>query len=724
MASNKWNVAARVGRWSAAHPWRALLTWLVLVAAAFSIGGQVKTKEATDLDLQVGQSAEATRLVEKNGLTSPTTENILVGPRDGRVTAAVSAAATDLRKRLLTASEVASVSAPIRSHDGTLLLLQTTMKGDPDTAQDRVAPILALTSAAQRLHPDLVIEETGTASVQNEFQDWLGKDLRKATGISIPITLLILLLIFGALLMAGVPVLLGLSAVASAMGLWALASHVFPDPGPVSDVIVLMGLAVGVDYCLFYLRRYREECNRGYSPAAAVNIAAATSGHSVLVSGVAVLFSMAGVYLSGDVMLSAMVTGAILVVAVAMLSAITVLPALLVKLGRAVDRPRIPLIWRLGRRGGGPRIWNALLRPATNHPRVSLLLAVAALVALAAPVQGMSLKATQVADFPRSLATMKTYDRLMAAFPGDAGTDVVAVRVPAGQAGPMHDRLAALVTRIHHDPLFATDTKPELRYSADGRGAVVEASITAGTGTEKARDSVHRLRDTLVPAAMKDLTGVSYAVGGDEAQDMDYSANLGSRLPWVMLAVFALTFLIMLLAFRSLTVALTTVVLNLLSVAASLGFLVLVFQGTWAEGILGFTSTGHVVSWVPILLFVILSGLSLDYHVFVVSRIREGVIAGMTTRNAVVDGITRTAGVVTGAALIMVAVFSTFATLSFIEMKQIGVGLAVAIVLDATVIRIIVLPAAMNILGRANWWPTRLSRAAARVERRRDPVEV
>ncbi|MFE3323816.1 MMPL family transporter [Streptomyces sp. NPDC059176] len=725
MLSNKWNVAGRVGRWSAHHPWRAVLIWLVVVAAAFLAGGRFEPRKATDLDLQVGQAAEASRLVEENGLSSPATENILVGPRHGSVTRAVAATAAKLRSQLQRTSGVASVSAPVPSEGGTVLLLRVTMAGDADTAQDRVGPIRDVTARTQAQHPDVIVQETGAASVQAEFQDWLGKDLRKATGISVPITLGILLLIFGALVMAGVPVLLGLSAVAAAMGLWALASRVFPDPGPVADVIVLMGLAVGVDYCLFYLRRYREECANGYGRASAVNIAAATSGHSVLVSGIAVILSMAGVYLAGDLMLSALVTGGILVVAVAMASAITVLPALLVLLGRAVDRPRVPLVWRLGRRGGGPRIWNALLAPATNHPLASLLLAVVALVALALPIQSMSLKATQVADFPRSLSTMQTYDRLMAAFPGSAGTDVVAVRVPAEQAESLPGRLERLVARIQREPLFAHDTKPAIRYSADRRGAVVEAGISAPSGTDEARDSVERLRGTLVPEAMEGLTGAEYAVGGDEAEDMDYSTNLGSTLPWVMLAVFALTFVVILFAFRSVVVALTTVVLNLLSVSASLGILVLVFQGTWAEGLLDFTSTGHVVSWVPVLLFVILSGLSLDYHVFVVSRIREGVIAGMTTRNAVVDGITRTAGVVTGAALIMVAVFATFATLSFIEMKQIGVGLAVAIVLDATVIRIVVLPAAMKLLGRANWWPARTGPVVVGTERKpRRPVTV
>ncbi|WP_199823492.1 MMPL family transporter [Streptomyces sp. NRRL S-515] len=700
--------AARMGRWGATHPWAAILLWLVAVVGAFSLGTVVETREATDQDLLVGQSAEAARLVEENGLRHPASENILIGTRAGQATGAQTAAATELRGRLSVLPEVASVSEPIGSQDGRVLLLQVALKGDADTAADRVTPLLAATADAQKQHPDLLVEEVGDASIKHDFQDWLAKDVQKATTISVPVTLAILLLVFGAIVMAGVPVLLGLMSVASTLGLWALASHLVPDPGMVADVIVLMGLAVGVDYCLFYLRRYREECADGYDPASAVGIAAATSGHSVMVSGIAVIVSAAGLYLSGDVMLASMATGAIIVVAVAMISAVTVLPALLVKLGRAVDRPRVPLVRRLSQRSGTPRVWGFLLRPATRHAPAALVVAVGALVALALPALGMDLKATQVDDFPRSLSTMQTYDRLVDAFPSTANTDTVAVRVPAAGSDQLRTRLTQLSWSIQQDPLFAKDGAPRIRYSADGRGAVLEAGTPTAPGTGAARDSVTRLRSDLVPDALQGLADVEYAVGGAQAEDMDYTSNLNSRLPLVMGGVFALTFLIILVAFRSLVVAMTTVVLNLLSVAASFGFLCLVFQRNWAEDLLGFTSTGHVVSWVPILLFVILSGLSLDYHVFVVSRIRESVLAGMTTKNAIVDGITRTAGVVTGAAAVMVAVFATFGTLTFIEMKQIGIGLAVAIVIDATVIRIYVLPAAMTLLGRANWWPSRI----------------
>ncbi|MER5551541.1 MMPL family transporter [Streptomyces sp. NPDC002793] len=712
------HLPARIGHWSAEHPWRAVLVWLVLTLAAFSTGFFGETRMATQADMTVGESARAAQLTEDNELKQRATENFLVSPRSGGDATGTAGAADELKRRLAGMSEVASVAGPLASDDGRTLLVRAVMKGNADTAPERVTALTDVTAQVQERHPGLRVEETGDASIQHDFQEWLAKDMTKAAAISVPITLVVLMVVFGALVTAGLPVLLALLAVGSSLSLWALASRLFPDPGMVPDVIVLMGLAVGVDYCLFYLHRYREERANGYDSQAAVRVAAATSGHSVLVSGIAVLVSMAGLYLAGDLMLGSMATGAIIVVAMAMVSTVTVLPALIVKLGRAVDRPRIPVLWRLTQGRGGSRVWTAILRPATNHPVIAAVVSVGALLALAAPALGMDLKSTQLADFPRNLTTMQSYDRLVAAFPSRTDTDVVVLRLPADRAADLRPAVSDLTARMVADGR----AEPEVRWSEDDRGAVLEVSRASATGTEEARTDVRDLRAEL-GTTLRDLPDDSYAVGGSAAEDMDYTSNLQSRLPWVMAAVLALTFLVMLVAFRSVVVALTTVVLNLLSVAASFGILCLVFQKTWAEPLLDFESTGHVVSWVPVLLFVILSGLSLDYHVFVVSRIRERVLIGMTTKNAVVDGISRTAGVVTGAALVMVAVFSVFGALSFVEMKQIGVGLAVAVALDATVIRAFVLPSVMMLLGRANWWPSRTGRSALAPSATSEPTE-
>jgi RND superfamily putative drug exporter len=409
------------------------------------------------------------------------------------------------------------------------------------------------------------------------------------------------------------------------------------------------------------------------------------------------------------------------------IGSLTVLPALLAKLGRAVDRPRVPLLWRLTNRGGtsAPRLWPALLRPALRAPRTTLVLTLAAMAALAAPALNMSMKLSEIDDFPRTLPIMQAYDRLVAAFPSEGNAHLVVVRAPAEQAEPVRAALADLAATTADDPLFgdacepdrsrcATEAGPAIRTSPDGTVSTLELPVPYATDAPGIEQSLTKLRADLVPDAVGTVPGVEYAVGGDAASNLDYTTRQSQRLPWVIGFVVVLTIVMMAFAFRSIVVALVAGLLNLVSVGAAYGLLALVFQNTWAEGLLGFTSTGHIVSWVPLFLFVVLFGLSMDYHVFVVSRIREAVAAGMATRDAVRSGIVRTAGVVTSAAVVMVAVFAIFGTLTFIEMKQMGIGLAAAIAIDATIVRILLLPAIMNLLGRANWWPSRLSRPSVR----------
>jgi RND superfamily putative drug exporter len=417
----------------------------------------------------------------------------------------------------------------------------------------------------------------------------------------------------------------------------------------------------------------------------AVEIAAATSGHAVVVSGLAVLVSMAGLYLSNDGIFASLATGSIIVVAVAVLGSLTVLPALLAKLGRWVDRPRIPFLWRLTARQGPPRVWPKLLQPALKHPVATLMVSVVALGALALPALGMKLQHTTDSDLPRTIPVMQSYDRLTAAFPSKGTHHLIAVQTASAHPEEIRAGLLQLVDKTKGDPLFAEN----------------------GNDQPEAKQSLAKLRDQLVPATLGSLPGVEHAVTGDIAWNLDSTDNLADKLPWVMGFVLALTFVMMAWNFRSIVIAITALLLNLLSVAAAFGVLTLVFQHSWAESLLHFHSTGSIVAWLPLFLFVVLFGLSMDYHVFVVSRIREAAMRGMSTKDAVAYGITRSAGVVTSAAIVMVSVFAIFATLSLVEMKEMGIGLATAVFLDAMVIRILVLPSIMALLGRANWWPSR-----------------
>ena len=707
----------RVARWSAEHPWRAIALWVVFVAVCL-IGGNLAGQVDQNGDDNIGEAGRANAIVDSGHFDNPTVENVLITARSGALDHnAANAAAADAATRMKALPEVASVGEPVPAHDGSALLVPVTMKGDSDTASDRVQPLLEATAAVQKAHPALRVEEAGGASISKAMDDTLGADFRTAEFLSLPVTLVILLIAFGALIAAGIPVLLALSSVAAAMGLSTLASHLVPMGDATSSVILLIGMAVGVDYSLFYLRREREERARGRRHLDAVEIAAETSGHAVVVSGFAVTIAMAGLFLAGDSTFSSLAVGSILVVLVAVAGSLTVLPALLAKLGRWVDRPRIPVLWRLTQSAGGahaakgPRFWPAMLRPALKRPGITLAVAVGLLLALAAPALGMRLNFPGMQDLPRTTAAMQAYDRLTAAFPSTGTTHTVAVKVPAGQLEATKRALTDLAERTQGNRLFAPiDGAPQIDVSKDGTVATMEVATPFAGRSDEARESLTELRTNLAPATVGRVPGVEYAVGGFVADSVDYARHIAHNLPIVMGFVLVLTFLVMTFTFRSVVVAVTSILLNLLSAAASYGLLVLVFQGKWAEGLLGFTSMNAIVAWLPLFLFVVLFGLSMDYHVFVVSRIREARARGLSNREAVSHGITSSAGTVTSAAIVMVAVFSIFATLTTIDMKQLGVGLAAAILLDATVIRAVVLPSVMSLLGEANWWAPKFLR--------------
>nr|WP_221380073.1 MMPL family transporter [Actinoplanes polyasparticus] len=710
-------VTVRMARWSAEHPWRAIALWVVFVAVCFVGGNAAGLKEATATDDAIGEAGRAYVMIEEGGFADePAEDNVLITARSGKLdNAAAQRAAADATTKLRTVTGVASVGKPVPANDGSALLLSITMAGDPETASDRVEPLRAATAEVQRAHPDLRVEQVGGPSIGKALDDTLGEDFKRAEILSLPVTLAILILVFGALIAAGVPVLLALSSVAAAMGLSTLASHLIPSTDATSSVILLIGMAVGIDYSLFYVRREREERAKGRGHVDAVEIAAETSGHAVVVSGTAVVIAMAGLFLAGDSTFSSLAVGSILVVTVAVLGSLTVLPALLAKLGRWVDRPRVPFVWRLTARnsGNGSRFWRAVLHPALRWPAATLLVSVLALLALAAPALNMNLKFPGTEDLPRTTPAMQAYDRLTAAYPSNGTTHIVAVRAPAASAGEVKAALTELTESTQGNRLFAPpeQTGPDIEVSPDKTVTVLDLSTPYTSRSDEAADSLHELRTTLAPAA---LGGLDYAVGGDVANNEDYAKHIWRTLPIVAGVVLLLTFLMMAWTFRSVVVAATSIVLNLLSVGAAYGLLVLVFQGSWAPDLLNFTSMDAIVSWLPLFLFVVLFGLSMDYHVFVVSRIREAVLRGVPTREAVAEGITGSAGTVSSAALVMVAVFSIFATLSTIDMKQLGIGLAAAILLDATIIRAVVLPSAMTLLGNANWWAPRFMRPRGR----------
>jgi putative drug exporter of the RND superfamily len=705
-----------IATWSARHRWTALFLWIAFVAAAVVGGGSITAQESDEADETVGASASADRALLDADFGDVPTESVLVqNATGGSIDETASGEAlAELREQLAPLTGVANVSDPVPSADGTSLLLQIALGEGSGTEEQRAVAVdeaaldvKEIVDDVAAAHPDLRIEQVGDSTISAALDQVYEDDFAKAELISVPVTLIILLVVFGALIAAGVPILLALSSVGAAVGLSALASYLVPTNDLLSSVVLLVGMAVGVDYSLFYIRRDREERARGDSVDHAIAVTAATSGRAVVVSGLTVMVAMAGMFLAGFSIFSAFAMGTILVVAVAVLGSVTVLPALLSILGRWVDRPRIPLLWRLQRRSGGSRLWPALLRPVLRRPGIALTLGVLALGALAVPALSMTLSNPGMDDMPTSIPEVQTYQRISDAYPSEGTSHTVAVWSEDGadlDAAAIDTAVRQLAERTDADPYFATEgSAPVVEYAVDGDVARFSVPVSADVDDPQGRGSLELLRE-IVPETLGSLPGVDAGVTGEIAWDIDFRDAIWDRLPLVIGFVLLLTVIVLVVSFRSLTIALTAAALNLLSVAAAYGLLVLVFQNTWAEGLLDFSSNGAIVTWLPLFLFVILFGLSMDYHVFVVSRIKEGRRLGMSTRDAIAHGITSSAGVVTSAALVMVAVFSIFATLSPLEFKQMGVGLAAAILIDATLVRAVLLPAAMSLLGERNWW--------------------
>ncbi|MFF4830504.1 MMPL family transporter [Streptomyces sp. NPDC001315] len=708
-------LTVRMARSSARHPWRALLGWLLFVALCLGVGSAVGTNSAKTADYRVGEAGRAEAMAAEGHLERLSAEQVLISARSGALDErAAASAATDLTARMKRLPEVAGVAAPVRSSDGRVLMVEVSVKGEERDAKDKVDALVAQTGAVQKDHPELLLEETGSPSISKGVDQQRGDDLALSEKITLPVTLVTLLVVFGSLTMAAVPLLLALSSIAAAVGLAMVASHLSPDAGVGTNVILMIGLAVGVDYTLFHLKREREERARSggrLSPEALVELAAATSGHAVVVSGLAVVASTATLYLASDVIFSSLATGTVVVVLVAVASSLTALPALLTVLGRRAERrarrraERGKPARRTRKPEDGGRFWTALLRPAARHPLATLCASVLALLALVLPLTGLNITEMSRDTHSREIPAMRVYDRLNAAFPEHRVTHQVVVRADASHGTEVGGALRELAERADADPLFAGASR--IRTSADHRISTLELRVPYLGDSPQAYDSLDHLRDDYLPATVGRVAGAEYGVTGDVARYTDYPAHQNSKLPLVLGALLLVTFLMTLYAFRSVVLGLLGVVLNLLSAAAALGLLVLVFQHTWAEGLLDFHSTGSIGSRVPLFLFVILFGLSMDYQVFVVSRIREAVLAGTPTRQAVLDGIRRSASVVTSAAVVMTTVFVSFVFLHIIEMKQIGFVLAAAVLLDAFVVRVLILPSALLLLGERTWWPVR-----------------
>ncbi|MEU8978130.1 MULTISPECIES: MMPL family transporter [unclassified Streptomyces] len=714
-------IAARAGGWSARHRWAAVGIWVLFVVLAMGLGsaaGRVDVKESDQLK---GETHTAAKIIDDAGIKEPASESVLIQAKgkDIRATdAEFRRAVTEVVKGVGATGQVTDVTSPYDtgtiSKDGRSALVQFDMRGDSETAGDRVESVLNAVEGVGKDHAGLRIEEIGGASMNKTFSDAFGDDFQKAEYSAVPVALGILLIAFGALVAALLPVALAITAIMATMGLMGIVSHLQPMSDTANSVMLLVGLAVGVDYCLFYLRREREERAAGRDAGAALRIAAATSGRAIIVSGVTVCVAMAGMLFTGLAEFEAMGLASLMVVAVAMVGSVTVLPALLSLLGERVEKGRIPFLHpdkrrKNGRRSKaasgeqGSRFWGAVLRVVLARPAISLVVAAGALLAVAAPALGMKTQnLTLDQEFGDTLPIVGTYNRVNDAFPGGSEPAEVVVKAKDIDAADVKSALADFRTQAISSG--ATRGPVDIKVHAEENVAFVYVPLVGGSDQDRAEKSLGLLRDKVRPDTLGKVEGVQAPITGQVAGSHDFNDQLIGSVTPVFAFVVVFAFLLMLLSFRSLTIAITSILLNLLSVAAAYGILVGVFQHGWGASLVGAEGVGAIVTWLPLFLFVILFGLSMDYHVFVVSRIREARLRGRSTKEAIRHGVVTTAGVVTSAAVIMVAVFAIFGTLSMQSMKQMGVGLAAAVLIDATIIRGVLLPAVMALLGERNWY--------------------
>ena len=703
------NITGKLGRWSAEHRKLAICGWLALVFVLLGVlsSGTIAVERLTSAEEVAGEAGDAEQALHDSGL-QPNEELVLIESKtlsadDPAFQSVIDEAAGALTKT----KHVTNVRSPLDgsggsiSEDGHAAFVEFEVIGSDEEIADNLEASEATVANLRKANRDFRVDQFGSASANEALNGTLNSDVGKAGMLSLPITLLVLLVALGALVAASIPLVLALTSVLATMAVVAVPSQLFPLSGNSDALILLIGLAVGVDYALFYMRREREERAAGRSNREALEVAAATSGRTVMISGITVIIAMAGMFITGDATFISFAVATVSVVAVAMVATLAVMPAVLAWLGDRVEKGRVPFARRSRRPVGESRFWNAVVSAVMRRPVVAVVAAGGLLVALTIPALSMNIVQSGTDDLPSDLSVIKTYDRFTEAFPSEANAVSVVVTANDVRSAPVSVGIDELVAEAQASEMLLDGT--EVTTSEDGKVASIEIP-TRGNGTdEESMDALAEVR-ALLPGTVGDLADAEVMVTGAAAQTSDFSNLLKDRMPFVFAFVLGLAFLLLLVTFRSIVIPLKAIVLNLLSVGAAYGVLVLVFQNGWGEDLLGFESNGGVTNWLPLFLFVILFGLSMDYHVFILTRVRELYDRGISTEDAVRRGISGSAGTVTAAAVVMVMVFSVFATLSFIDFKEMGVGLAVAIALDATIIRGVLLPASMRLLGDWNWW--------------------
>jgi uncharacterized membrane protein YdfJ with MMPL/SSD domain len=738
------SLTAKVARWSDRHRWRVVAGWVLILVAAIVVSSSVgadtdieqdipgETGEALDLfDARFGGGEDASREIVV--FAHPTlrvdapeyqqkVEEVIGALRrlrttevgregDTRVTSSERVVAETLTPYDVGLPREESPFVATRDTGGDVAFAIVSLVGDETEAEHTVEAVVETVEEADAAD-DFDVSVGGEASIANESARVTEEDFAFALTLNLPITLLLLVLAFRALVAALIPLALGLTAIATASGILAVISQAYPLSEIYSEMVLLMGLATGIDYSLFIITRYRDERAAGHDKDDAITLASGTSGKAVVFAGLTVLLAIAGMFLVGDAIFTSLALAAIVVVAVAVIVSVTLLPAVLAILGDRVNRGRLPFLRPRKVEGGG--IWGRISDYVLARPVEITVVTLVALLLLATPLLTLNLGFNGQRSLPDAVEAKRALNALEENFTLGL-TSPAMVLVDAGPGGnvfapAIQDGTAQLLASVEAES--ASPENPDAPYGTPvqtevndgGNTELIRIPINADTGDDEAIDAVEHLRDDLIPDAF-DGGAADVLVGGETAANIDFRENILDKTPYVIAFVIGLTFITLLVAFRSIVIPIKAAILNALSVGAAYGILVLVFQeGFLLEGILDFEATGIIESWLPLFLFSILFGLSMDYHMFVMGRIKEAHEHGASTDESISTGIKATAGTITSAAAVMIAVALIFAFTRNIGLKQFGFGLATAILIDATIIRSVLLPASMKLLGPANWY--------------------
>ena len=718
-------VTERLARFSSRHPWRTFGAWAGAIAVALGltiaflpgnlttnghVTGNPESKQAEDLFNQRFPP-------DKNGvdeLIVVRSPNHTVGEpafkafvgsvlRQGDATGVIYHAATYYKTH-----DPALVS---RDRHATLITVQ------------RQQDVDRLLSVVQRNdgRNGFAVVMTGEGTLDHDFNELSQHDLKSGElRVGLPAALVVLILVFGAVVAGLVPVIMAFVAIVVALGLCALVAEAFTLSVFVVNMLTGMGLALGIDYSLFVVSRYREERAHGRIELDAIAAAGATASRAVLFSGTVFVIALTGMLLVPSNVMKSLAVGAIAVGIVSVLAALTLLPALLGLIGDRVNALRVPFVGRnLGAASEG-RFWGAVVHAVMRRPAVSLVTFAALLIAAAIPTLGLTLGASGVSTLPNRLESKQGFEALKRDFPQMSSSPALIAVVGRVNSPPVRSAIHRLRGELADDPVFG---RSDLRVTPRGDVAAIGVQVAGDKTGARALDAVRHVRSVEIPRAFA-RTDARVLVGGDTADNVDFIDAMNAWLPFVFVFVLGLSFVLLTIVFRSIVVAATSIVLNLLSVGAAYGLVILVFRHGIGSGLLGFQRIDAIEAWVPLFLFSVLFGLSMDYQVFLLSRIKERYDATGSTTDAVAHGVSSTARLITGAALIIVAVFSGFAMGDLVMFQQMGFGVAVALLIDATIIRSVLLPAAMRLLGAWNWylpgwleWLPRVQIEAERVER-------